>query len=222
MTLQTNQTEKFTLPDLGKIQLQNFYNFLTKIIYKELKAFPKIYDSEHNFEFKIYPEEFFLVQPILNERESIYKSITYSTELYVTAELNCIKNQTKHKQKVLLGHIPLITSNGSFIINGISRAVVSQILRSPGIYFGSQLDSNSKCIYTATIISESGSRLKLEIDDRKLIWARISKKRKVSAIVLLLSMGIKLLDITRSLEHPAILDNILKKKMYHQTKKMQY
>ena len=72
-----------------------------------------------------------------------------------------------------------MNSQGTFVVNGVARVIINQILRSPGIYYNSEQDHNGIYIYTSTIISDWGGRLKLEIDSKTRIWARISKKRKV-------------------------------------------
>lgn len=110
-----------------------------------------------------------------------------------------------------------MNSQGTFVVNGVARVIINQILRSPGIYYNSELDHNEISIYTSTIISDWGGRLKLEIDSKTRIWARISKKRKVSILVLLLAMGLTIKQVLDSVCSPKIFLDVLKKKKKKRT-----
>jgi DNA-directed RNA polymerase subunit beta len=116
------------------------------------------------------------------------------------------------KQTIFIGSIPLIDYQSTFRINSVTRVIINQILRSPGIYYNSELDHNGVSIYTGTIISDWGGRLKLEIDSKTRIWARISKKRKVSILVLLLAMGLTIKQILNSVCSSKIFLDFLKEK----------
>nr|YP_009667632.1 RNA polymerase beta subunit [Cololejeunea lanciloba]QCW58408.1 RNA polymerase beta subunit [Cololejeunea lanciloba] len=202
----------FVLPEFGKIQFQSFNRFLNKGLIEELIKFPKIEDIDQELEFRIFGEKYQLTEPFIKERDAVYQSITYSSDLYVPAQLKQKKEGNIQKQTVFLGSIPLMNSQGTFIVNGIARVVINQILRSPGIYYNSELDRNRIPIYTGTLISNWGGRLKLEIDVKRRIWARISKKRKVSIFVLLSAMGLNLEKILINISYPSIfLKSIIKK-----------
>nr|YP_009258707.1 beta subunit of RNA polymerase [Coleochaete scutata]ANI25708.1 beta subunit of RNA polymerase [Coleochaete scutata] len=203
--IKNNITEMFVLPDLGKTQLESFHRFVDQLLKEELIQFPKIYSSEQEFEFQLFGNQYILTEPTLSERETIYKSSNYISEIYIPAQLIQKTTGKYQKQTILLGSIPLMGVNRAFIINGISRVIVSQVLRSPGIYYNVQLDSNYRSIYTATIISDCGARFKLEIDEKRHVWARITKKRKISCIILLLAMGLTLEDMSHGISYPNIL-----------------
>jgi len=98
------------------------------------------------------------------------------------------------EQTFFIGNIPLMNSLGTFIVNGIYRVVINQVLQSPGIYYRSELDHNGLSAYTGTIISDWGGRLELEIDKKARIWARVSRKQKISILVLSSAMGPNLRD----------------------------
>ncbi|OQU86911.1 hypothetical protein SORBI_3003G172850 [Sorghum bicolor] len=124
---------------------------------------------------------------------AVYESLTYSSELYVSARL--IFGFDVQKQTISIGNIPIMNSLGTFIINGIYRIVINQILLSPGIYYRSELDHKGISIYTGTIISDWGGRSELAIDKKERIWARVSRKQKISILVLSSAMGSNLREI---------------------------
>nr|WIA67710.1 RNA polymerase beta subunit [Apopellia endiviifolia]WKW94919.1 RNA polymerase beta subunit [Apopellia endiviifolia] len=204
--------EIFVLPEFGRIQFEGFNRFINEGLIEELTNFPEIEDMDQEFEFRIFGKQYRLVEPFSGERDAVYQSITYSSDLYVPAQLTKKKEGKTQKQTVFLGSIPLMNSRGTFVVNGVARVVINQIVRSPGIYYDSELDHNGIPIYTGTLISNWGGRLKIEIDGRTRIWARISKKRKVSILVLLLAMGLNLKKILKSVCQPKIFLEYLKKR----------
>nr|YP_010931932.1 RNA polymerase beta subunit [Pleurozia acinosa]WKR34954.1 RNA polymerase beta subunit [Pleurozia acinosa] len=204
--------EILVLPEFGKIQFEGFNRFINQSLIQELLNFPNIEDIEQEFEFKIFGNEYILTEPVFKERDAVYQSVTYSSDLYVPAQLAQKKKGKIRKQTVFLGSIPLMNSHGTFVVNGVARVIINQILRSPGIYYNSELDRNGISIYTGTLISNWGGRLKLEIDGKTRIWARISKKRKVSILVLLSAMGLNLKKILGSVCYPEIFIKSKKKK----------
>ncbi len=115
------------------------------------------------------------------------------------------------EEDVRSGSIPWMNSKGTFLINGVARVLVSQILRSPGIYYNRESDQKGISAYTSTVISDRGGRFKLEIDRKEKIWIRISKKKKISILILLIAMGLSKIDILQNARYPKIFSNILKK-----------
>ncbi|MGI8946593.1 MAG: DNA-directed RNA polymerase subunit beta, partial [Ornithinimicrobium sp.] len=118
------------------------------------------------------------------------RDMTYSAPLFVTAEF--INNGTGEikSQTVFMGDFPLMTDRGTFIVNGTERVVVSQLVRSPGVYFERSLDKTSdKDIYTAKVIPSRGAWLEFEIDKRDMVGVRVDRKRKQSVTVLLKALG---------------------------------
>jgi DNA-directed RNA polymerase subunit beta len=118
------------------------------------------------------------------------RDITYSAPLFVTAEfMNNTTGEIK-SQTVFMGDFPLMTDKGTFIINGTERVVVSQLVRSPGVYFERNIDKTSdKDVYGAKIIPSRGAWLEFEIDKRDQVGVRIDRKRKQSVTVLLKALG---------------------------------
>ncbi len=118
------------------------------------------------------------------------RDMTYSAPLFVTAEF--INNSTGEikSQTVFMGDFPLMTDRGTFIVNGTERVVVSQLVRSPGVYFERTLDKTSdKDVYTAKVIPSRGAWLEFEIDKRDMVGVRVDRKRKQSVTVLLKALG---------------------------------
>nr|AKF43090.1 RNA polymerase beta subunit [Erodium texanum] len=156
--------------------------------------------------FQLFAETSKLVEPLIKERDAVYESLTYSSELYVSAGLIWKrKGYYMQKQTILIGNIPLMNSWGVFIVNGMYRMVVNQILQSPGIYYRSELDHKGILVYTGTIISDWGGRLELEIDRKGRIWARVSRKQKISILVLSSAMGSNLSEILENVCYPELL-----------------
>ncbi|MDF2574724.1 MAG: rpoB, partial [Agromyces sp.] len=119
------------------------------------------------------------------------KGKTYSAPLYVNAEfMNHLTGEIK-TQTVFMGDFPLMTPKGTFVINGTERVVVSQLVRSPGVYFERTPEKTSdKDIYSARVIPSRGAWLEFEIDKRDQVGVRIDRKRKQSVTVFLKALGL--------------------------------
>lgn len=195
--------ETFTLPDFVEIQTKSFKRFLQVYLLQELQRFPTIKHPE-GIEFKLVPETYRLAKPNLTDREAVSKLETYEFKLYILAQVVNINNSSTKIQSILIGSIPLMTSQGTFMINGVSWVIVSQILRNPGIYY----TINNDGIENATIIFAPrleidreikgrfvNKSLKIEIDRKGRMWARITGKYKIPLLLLLLAMGEKINNI---------------------------
>ncbi len=128
--------------------------------------------------------------PKYSAEECKDKDMTYSAPMFVTAEF--INNSTGEikSQTVFMGDFPLMSAKGTFIINGTERVVVSQLVRSPGVYFDRQVDKTSdKDIFSCKVIPSRGAWLEFEIDKRDAVGVRIDRKRKQSVTVLLKALG---------------------------------
>jgi DNA-directed RNA polymerase subunit beta len=118
------------------------------------------------------------------------KDFTYSAPLYVSAEFTNNETGEIKGQTVFMGDFPLMTPKGTFVINGTERVVVSQLVRSPGVYFERTADKTSdKDIYTAKLIPSRGAWLEFEIDKRDMVGVRLDRKRKQNVTVLLKALG---------------------------------
>nr|YP_010715459.1 RNA polymerase beta subunit [Todea barbara]WDE24576.1 RNA polymerase beta subunit [Todea barbara] len=210
MILRENR-KMFVLPEFGRIQSEGFHRFVHQGLLEEPTNFTKIEDTDKEVESQLFGEQYQLTEPSIGERDAVYQCITYSSDSYVPAQLTQRKNRRVQKQTVFLGTIPLMNSQGTFIINGIARVLINQILRSPGIYHNYELDHKGVPTYTGTIVSDWGGRFKSEIDRKTRIWVRVSKKRKISILILLLAMGLSIKEILGSVRYPNIFLNLLKK-----------
>ena len=134
---------------------------------------------DHRFEPAKYPLE-----------ECKERDMTYAAPLFVTAEfMNSTTGEIK-SQTVFMGDFPLMTERGTFVVNGTERVVVSQLVRSPGVYFERTPDKTSdKDVYTAKVIPSRGAWLEFEVDKRDMVGVRIDRKRKQSVTVLLKALG---------------------------------
>nr|AXX76511.1 RNA polymerase beta subunit [Dipteris conjugata] len=200
----------FVLPELGRIQFEGFNCFVHERSFEEPDDFPEIEDTDKEVEFQSISEQYRLSEPPIGRREATYQCITYSSDPYVPAQLIRKRSGIVEEQDVFLGSIPSMTSQGTFIINGIARVLINQILRSLGVYHNRELDHRGFFTYTSMIISDWGGRFKPEIDRKSRIWIRISRKRKISILVLLLAMGLSTEDIPRNVRYPKIFLNLLR------------
>ncbi|MGX5693080.1 DNA-directed RNA polymerase subunit beta [Dermacoccus abyssi] len=118
------------------------------------------------------------------------RDMTYAAPLFVTAEFMNAETGEIKSQTVFMGDFPLMTDRGTFVINGTERVVVSQLVRSPGVYFERSIDKTSdKEIYTAKVIPSRGAWLEFEVDKRDMVGVRVDRKRKQSVTVLLKALG---------------------------------
>nr|YP_010626838.1 RNA polymerase beta subunit [Roscoea debilis]WBK25410.1 RNA polymerase beta subunit [Roscoea alpina]WBK25668.1 RNA polymerase beta subunit [Roscoea cautleoides var. pubescens]WBK25496.1 RNA polymerase beta subunit [Roscoea alpina]WBK25754.1 RNA polymerase beta subunit [Roscoea cautleoides var. pubescens]WBK25840.1 RNA polymerase beta subunit [Roscoea cautleoides var. pubescens] len=193
-----------TIPGFSQIQFEGFCRFINEGLTEEFHKFPKMEDTDQEIEFKLFVERYQLVEPLINERNAVYESLTYSSELYVPAGLIWKTGRDIQEETIFIGNIPIMNSLGTFIVNGIYRIVINQILQSPGIYYRSELDHNGISVYTSTIISDWGGRSELEIDRKSRIWARVSRKQKISILVLSSAMGSNLREILDNVCYPEI------------------
>src|SRR5215218_2166976 len=137
------------------------------------------------------------------------KDFTYSAPLYVSAEFTNNETGEIKGQTVFMGDFPLMTPKGTFIINGTERVVVSQLVRSPGVYFERTADKTSdKDIFTAKLIPSRGAWLEFEIDKRDLVGVRLDRKRKQNVTVLLKALGAVAEEIGEAYDYDAIMADL--------------
>jgi DNA-directed RNA polymerase subunit beta len=157
-------------------------------------------------------------EPRHTPEECKEKDFTYSAQLFVTAEfMNNTTGEIK-SQTVFMGDFPLMTPRGTFIINGTERVVVSQLVRSPGVYFESVADKTSdKDIYTAKVIPSRGAWLEFEIDKRDAVGVRVDRKRKQSVTLFLKALGLSAEQIQEEFkDFPSVLETLEKDTVHSQ------
>jgi DNA-directed RNA polymerase subunit beta len=175
------------MPDLIEVQKNSYDWFLKEGLADLFDEFSPITDfigRDLELSFGAY----YFDEPKFSESESKAKNVTYEAALRIKATLLNKKSEQSVTQEVFLGDFPLMTKNGTFIINGIERAIVSQLIRSAGVIFSSAPIKGKNC-YSAKIIPNRGAWIELESDSNNVIWARIDRKRKVAVTSLLRAFG---------------------------------
>ena len=192
--IKNNERKYFTdlkpiipVPDLIKLQKDSYKWFLSEGLAELFDEISPIVDF-NNRELELYFSDYYLDKPKFDEIESREKNITYEAPLRIKVVLKNKKTSQEISQEVYLGDFPLMTQNGTFIINGIERVVVSQLIRSAGVMFTSEYIRGKK-YYGAKIIPNRGAWLEIETDVNKVIWVRIDRKRKVAVTSLLRAFG---------------------------------
>nr|AIY30149.1 RNA polymerase subunit beta [Lobosphaera incisa] len=197
----------FLIPYFIEIQRKSFSDFLEKGIIKELFRRNPITNAKNDLELVFFPEKYQLTPPEFNSKQAIFNVKTYACKLYVPAQLTNWENNQVTFQWVLLGNLPLMTKRGHFIINGSARVIVNQLVRSPGIYYQEAIDITKKKTVYADLISQRGAWLRLEIDKKKRVWAKMKKTPKISILVFLQAMGFDKDLINKSIHFSEFLEN---------------
>nr|ALO21439.1 beta subunit of RNA polymerase [Golenkinia longispicula] len=217
-------TSRFLISDLVEIQRKSFFRLLEKGIIEEFSKRNPITNLKKDLEIFFFPEYYKLTFPEFNPRQAVIKSKSYSSKFYVPVQLIDKKAKKIQFKWVLLGHLPLMTKRGHFLINGAARVIVNQIIRSPGIYFQEKIHEiylnkwsekpDEMCRrYYADLICLRGTWLRLEIDKNRLLWAQMKKGPKIPVLWLLIGMGLSERTILKSISYPNyLLQNFKKKK----------
>jgi len=179
--------EVLPMPDLIEIQKDSYNWFLKEGLLELFDEINPVTDFIGR-DLELYLEDYYLDEPKFSEVESREKNITFEAPLRVKARLLNKKTNKAINQEVFLGDFPLMTDQGTFIINGIERVVVSQLIRSAGVMFTAEFIKGKKC-YGAKIIPNRGAWLEIESDSNKVLWVRIDRKRKVAVTSLLRAFG---------------------------------
>lgn len=133
--------------------------------------------------------DYSLGEPKYTVDDAKERDVTYAAPLRVKVRLINKETGEVKEQEVFMGDFPLMTNTGTFIINGAERVIVSQLVRSPSVYFSTKVDKNAKKTYTATVIPNRGAWLELEMDAKDVVYVRIDRTRKIPVTVLLRSLG---------------------------------
>ncbi|MBD2495519.1 DNA-directed RNA polymerase subunit beta [Nostoc sp. FACHB-280] len=201
----------FLLPDLIEIQRASFRWFLEEGLIEELNSFSPITDYTGKLELHFLGQNYKLKEPKYSVEEAKRRDSTYAVQMYVPTRLLNKETGDIKEQEVFIGDLPLMTDRGTFIINGAERVIVNQIVRSPGVYYKSEIDKNGRRTYSASLIPNRGAWLKFETDRNDLVWVRIDKTRKLSAQVLLKALGLSDNEIFDALRHPEYFQKTIEK-----------
>ncbi len=220
---------KFDYPDFLDIQVKSFKDFfqietnpdnrLDEGLYKVFKENFPITDARNNFELEFL--DYYIDPPRYSIEECIERGLTYSVPLKAKMKLSCKDPENEDfqtlEQHVYLGMIPYMTPKGTFVINGAERVVVSQLHRSPGVFFGTQFHSNGTQLYSARIIPFKGSWMEFTTDINNVMYAYIDRKKKLPITTLLRAIGYEsdkdILDIFLLAEEVKVNKTSLKKAM---------
>ena len=188
-------------PDFLEVQLKSFKDFLQLDTPPELRKNDGLYkvfsenfpiaDTRNNFVLEFL--DYYIDPPRYTVEECLERGLTYSVPLKAKLKLYC--TDPDHEdfdtviQDVFLGPIPYMTHNGTFVINGAERVVVSQLHRSPGVFFGSSVHSNGTQLYSARIIPFKGSWIEFATDINNVMYAYIDRKKKLPVTTLLRAIG---------------------------------
>ena len=180
--------EVIDIPDLVEIQKDSYNAFIEEGIGEVFEDFSPITDYSDRFEL-YFLEHRFGDKPKYDEKECRTRDATYALPLRVKVRLvNKVKNEVLD-QDVFMGDFPLMTENGAFIINGAERVIVSQLVRSPGVYNSSSKDKTGKEMFATTVMPNRGAWLELEQDAQDALYVRVDRKKKLCVTVLLRALG---------------------------------
>jgi len=181
--------EVLEMPNLIEVQKNSYKWFLEEGLREVFRDVSPIQDYTGNLilEFPDYKLED--DNPKYSVEECKERDTTYSAPLKVKVRLINKETGEVKEQEIFMGDFPLMTDNGTFIINGAERVIVSQLVRSPGMYYVKKLDRTGKQLFSATVIPNRGAWLEYETDSNDVMWVRIDRTRKLPITVLLRALG---------------------------------
>jgi DNA-directed RNA polymerase subunit beta len=204
--------EVLPIPNLIELQLDSFSWFIDKGLRELFDEISPIKD----FTGKVMELQFLDYEfgaPKYSEQECRTKDLTFSKPLYVNVELLIKETGEIQRQRVYMGDYPWMTDQGTFVINGAERVVVSQLVRSPGVYYSEVEDPTSgRMLHSAKVIPNRGAWLEFETNNKDQLWVKVDRKRKIAATTLLRAVGYEQNDEISALystidtdpEHPYI------------------
>ena len=180
--------EVLDMPDLIEVQKNSYKRFLEEDLREVLADVSPITDYSENLvlEFVDYSLDDTPKHSVERCKE---RDLTYAAPLKVFVRLKNSETGEIKESDVFMGDFPLMTNHGTFIINGAERVIVSQLVRSPGVYFGETIDKAGKHLFSATVIPNRGAWLEYETDSNDVLWVRIDRARKLPITVILRALG---------------------------------
>ena len=180
-------SEVLELPNLIEIQTSSYQWFLDEGLKEMFQDISPIEDFAGNLSLEFI--DYTLGDPKYSVEDSKERDATYSAPLRVKLRLVNKETGEVKDQDVFMGDFPLMTEMGTFIINGAERVIVSQLVRSPSVYYSGKMDKNGKKGFTATVIPNRGAWLEYETDAKDVVYVRIDRTRKLPVTVLLRALG---------------------------------
>jgi DNA-directed RNA polymerase subunit beta len=208
--------EVLPIPNLIELQLDSFKWFIEKGLRELFDEISPIKDfTSKVMELQFLDYEF--GAPKYSEEECRTKDLTYSRPLYVNVELLIKETGEIQRQRVYMGDYPWMTDQGTFVINGAERVVVSQLVRSPGVYYSELEDpASGRMLFSAKVIPNRGAWLEFETNNKDQLWVKVDRKRKIAATTLLRAVGYEENDAISAIfsavdtdpEHPFIANTL--------------
>ncbi|MFE7064780.1 DNA-directed RNA polymerase subunit beta [Sutcliffiella sp. NPDC057660] len=180
-------SEVLELPNLIEIQTSSYQWFLDEGLREMFHDISPIEDFTGNLSLEFI--DYSLGEPKYSVEESKERDVTYSAPLRVKVRLINKETGEVKDQDVFMGDFPLMTDTGTFVINGAERVIVSQLVRSPSVYYSGKVDKNGKKGFSATVIPNRGAWLEYETDAKDVVYVRIDRTRKLPVTVLLRALG---------------------------------
>ena len=181
--------EVIEMPDLIEIQKNSYQWFLNEGLMEVLREVSPITDYTGDIELSFIEKEFDIEKPQNSIEECKEKDCNFAAPLKVTVRLNNKRDNVIKDQSVFIGDFPIMTENGTFIINGAERVIISQLVRSPGSYFSVSKDKSDNPLYATQVIPNRGAWLEYETDSNGIIYVRVDRARKFPLTVFLRSLG---------------------------------
>lgn len=179
--------EVLGMPNLIEIQQNSYHWFLEEGLREMFRDISPIQDFTGNLVLEFI--DYSLGDPKYEVEECKERDVTYAAPLRVKVRLINKETGEVKEQEVFMGDFPLMTDKGTFIINGAERVIVSQLVRSPGVYYSETTDASGKKLYGATIIPNRGAWLEFETDINDNIFVRVDRTRKLPVTVLVRALG---------------------------------
>ena len=179
--------EVLQMPNLIEIQQNSYQWFLHEGLREMFRDISPIQDFTGNLVLEFIDHS--LGEPKYSVEECKERDVTYAAPLRVRVRLINKETGEVKEQEVFMGDFPLMTENGTFVINGAERVIVSQLVRSPGVYFGEALDPSGKRLFSATVIPNRGAWLEYETDGNDVVYVRVDRTRKLPVTELLRAIG---------------------------------
>ena len=181
--------EVIDIPNLIEIQKNSYQWFIDEGLMEVLRDVSPITDYSGDIELSFIDKEFDTSSPTYAIEECKERDANFAAPLRVKVRLHNKKDDVLKDQYIYIGEFPIMTDNGTFIINGAERVIISQLVRSPGAYFDIVRDKSDKDLYFSQIIPNRGAWLEYETDVNDLLWVRVDRTRKFHLTVLLRSLG---------------------------------
>ena len=183
------QDQILEIPNMLKIQKDSYEWFLREGLREVFRDVDTITDYTGNLELS-FLDYSMNEPPKYSVEECKERDATYAKPIKVRVRLHNKETGEIKEQEIFMGDFPLMTNGGTFVINGAERVIVSQIVRSPGVYFGDEVDKTDQHIYSATVIPYRGAWLEYETDYNNVFWVRIDKNRKLPITCLIRALGV--------------------------------